>query len=178
RPPRARAPAGGAGRGPRPPHPGAARRLCLRGGARPVGKTARGRARSCLGGACLGRGGASDAAERASPCSPARSRNAARRGIGRRGGRVGAARRARLSRRHGHVRRGGRRKQTALILRPALCPAPHARLPNRPKPCRACKNGAAPKPAHTGTVSNGPAMVRTCTDEGTVADPPLTLHST
>src|SRR6266446_3353115 len=96
------------------PHSGVARWLRLRSGGRPVGKTACRRARARLGGACLGRGGASDAAERASPCSPARSRNAARRGIGRRGGRVGAARRARLSRRHGHVRRGGRRKQAAL----------------------------------------------------------------
>jgi nicotinate-nucleotide--dimethylbenzimidazole phosphoribosyltransferase len=45
------------------------------------------------------------------------SRNAARRGIGRRGGRVGAARRARLSRRHGDVRRGGRHEQAALAWR-------------------------------------------------------------
>src|SRR5262249_27182883 len=108
---------GGRGRGARgapPPHPGPARRVRLRGGGRPVGKTARRRARSCPGGACVGRGGAPDAAGRASSCSPARSRNAARRGIRRGGGGVGTARCTRLPRRHGHVRRGGRREQAAL----------------------------------------------------------------
>ena len=74
-----RHPGRGAG-GAATPDPGAARRLRLNRGGRAAGEAAPRCARSCLGGACRGRGGASDVVERARARAAPRSRHASRRG--------------------------------------------------------------------------------------------------
>ena len=97
-------------------HPAAARRLRLhrRGGAaRPA---ARRRARACGGRPCLRRGGTSPAAAKAGARAAARSRHAPRRGLGRLPRGQHRALGARMSQRHGELRRGRRFGEVVLFL--------------------------------------------------------------